>query len=162
MPEPAVRSGHGEDSEETAERFGVSGEAMRWRLYSFGIGDSAKAHVQGVAAPWGYAIAGCIAIAGLVVWLVPSPPSSRVAPTAAVTIAQLQPVIEQRCAMCHNATLANKGVALHTPELIRQHAQAIYQQAVLQKTMPLNNATQMTDDERALITRWIGSLDAAR
>ena len=39
MPEPAVRSGHGKDPEETAERFGVSGEAMRWRLYSFGIGD---------------------------------------------------------------------------------------------------------------------------
>ena len=39
MPEPAVRLGHGEDPEATAERFGVSGEAMRWRLYSFGIGE---------------------------------------------------------------------------------------------------------------------------
>jgi Zn-dependent peptidase ImmA (M78 family) len=39
MPEPAVRSRYGEDPEETAVRFGVSGEAMRWRLYSFGIGE---------------------------------------------------------------------------------------------------------------------------
>ena len=39
--------------------------------------------------------------------------------------------------------------------MIRQHAQAIYQQAVLLKQMPLNNATQITDDERALIKRWV-------
>ena len=35
-----------------------------------------------------------------------------------------------------------------------QHAQAVYQQAVVQKLMPLNNATGITDDERALIGRW--------
>ena len=44
--------------------------------------------------------------------------------------------------------------SLHTPELIKQHAQALYQQAVVLKTMPLNNATQITDEERALIKRW--------
>ena len=46
------------------------------------------------------------------------------------------------------------GVALHTPALIQQHAQAIYLQAVVQKLMPMNNATQISDDERALIKRW--------
>ncbi len=45
-------------------------------------------------------------------------------------------------------------MALHEPALIKQHAPMIYQQVVLQKTMPLNNATQITDDERALIKRW--------
>ncbi len=50
--------------------------------------------------------------------------------------------------------LVGKGVALHTPELIKQHAQAVYQQAAALKLMPLNNATQMTEDERALIKRW--------
>jgi uncharacterized membrane protein len=39
--------------------------------------------------------------------------------------------------------------------LIRQHAQAIYQQAVVLKLMPLSNATQITDDERATIGRWV-------
>jgi uncharacterized membrane protein len=47
-----------------------------------------------------------------------------------------------------------KNVALHTPELIRQHAQAMYQQVVVLKAMPLNNATQITDAERALLKRW--------
>ena len=54
----------------------------------------------------------------------------------------------------NNAQLAQKGMQLHTPALIEQHAAAIYQQAVQQRVMPLNNATQMTDDERALLARW--------
>jgi uncharacterized membrane protein len=30
----------------------------------------------------------------------------------------------------------------------------VYQQAVVLKVMPMNNATQITDAERALIKRW--------
>ena len=56
--------------------------------------------------------------------------------------------------MCHNEQVVSKNVALHTPELIAQHAQAVYQQAVVLKPMPMNNATQMTDAERALLKRW--------
>lgn len=39
MPEPAVRSAFGEDDsvEGLAERFGVSQEAMRWRLFNAGL-----------------------------------------------------------------------------------------------------------------------------
>ena len=50
--------------------------------------------------------------------------------------------------------MQNKGIALDTPELIKQHAQAVYQQAVVLKIMPMNNATQITDDERAVLKRW--------
>jgi uncharacterized membrane protein len=63
-------------------------------------------------------------------------------------------VIDQRCTMCHNAQVQNKNIALHTAELVKQHAQAVYQQAVVLKVMPMNNATQITDAERALIKRW--------
>jgi uncharacterized membrane protein len=56
--------------------------------------------------------------------------------------------------MCHNAQLANKGVALHQPELIDQYAQRIYQQVAVLKAMPLNNATQITDAERAVVAQW--------
>ena len=45
-------------------------------------------------------------------------------------------------------------MALHTPELITQHAPQIYQQAVLLKAMPLNNATQITPEERDALGRW--------
>ena len=46
------------------------------------------------------------------------------------------------------------SVRLDEPTLVRQNAQAIYQQVVVQKLMPMNNATQITDAERALIGRW--------
>ena len=74
-----------------------------------------------------------------------------------MNFAQVKAVLDQRCTMCHNAQLQSKNVALHTPELVKQHAQAIYQQAVVQKLMPMNNATQITDDERALLARWFNA-----
>lgn len=37
MPEPAVRSEWAGDVEACAERFGVSGEAMHWRLFNVGL-----------------------------------------------------------------------------------------------------------------------------
>ncbi|MCD0420916.1 urate hydroxylase PuuD [Rubrivivax sp. JA1024] len=113
-----------------------------------------KAKLKGVQPPWGYAAAGVVAIAALIVWLAPAPRAPQAASAAPVTLAQVQAVVEQRCVVCHNAQLQQKNVALHTPELVRQHAQAIYQQAVVLKAMPLNNATGISDDERALLARW--------
>ncbi|MBX6316818.1 urate hydroxylase PuuD [Pigmentiphaga sp.] len=69
-------------------------------------------------------------------------------------ITQVQQVVAQRCVVCHNAQLPNKGIQLQTPELLKSHAQVVYQQAVVQRTMPLNNATAMTEEERALLGRW--------
>lgn len=69
-------------------------------------------------------------------------------------ITQVQQVVAQRCVVCHNAQLPNKGIQLQTPEQLKSHAQVVYQQAVVQRTMPLNNATAMTEEERALLGRW--------
>ncbi|BAL97324.1 urate hydroxylase PuuD [Rubrivivax gelatinosus] len=113
-----------------------------------------KAKLNGVQPPWGYAAAGFVSIVALIVWLAPAPRAPQAAVAAPVTLAQVQAVVEQRCVLCHNAQLQQKNVALHTPELIRQHAQQIYQQAVVLKAMPLNNATGIRDDERALLARW--------
>ena len=65
--------------------------------------------------------------------------------------------IDQRCALCHGDTVQQKGVALQTPVLLKQHAQQVYQQTVVLKQMPFNNATQMTEDERGLLKRWFES-----
>jgi len=115
-----------------------------------------KAHVLGQRAPWEYAAIGIAVLIGLAIWLAPAAPTAaqRAAAAQPVTFAQVQAVINQRCVMCHNAQLQNKNVALHTPELITQHAQAVYQQATVLRAMPLNNATQITEEERALIKRW--------
>jgi uncharacterized membrane protein len=112
-----------------------------------------KALVQGKPVPWLYAGVGTAVIVGLVVWLAPAP-VLKAAAAAPVSFAQVQAVVAQRCVMCHNEQLINKNIQLHTPELIAKNAQALYQQAVVLKAMPMNNATQITDAERALLGRW--------
>lgn len=115
-----------------------------------------KAHVQGRRAPWEHAAVGTVVLLGLAIWLAPAPPSPAVQAAARqpVSYAEVRAVVDQRCAMCHNEALASKNVALHTPELMARHAQAVYQQAAVLKLMPMNNATQMSEEERALIKRW--------
>jgi uncharacterized membrane protein len=112
-----------------------------------------QAHVAGRAAPWGYAVAGTLLIGVLVFALRPAPPSAAAA-AAPATLAAVNIIMQQRCVLCHNAQVQQKNVALHTPALLQQHAQAVYQQAVVLKLMPMNNATQITEDERAVLKRW--------
>jgi len=115
-----------------------------------------KALVQGRRVPWEHAAVGTATVLALAFWLAPPPMSAadRLAASQPATFAEVQAVIQQRCVLCHNAQLQQKNVALHTPELIHEHAQQIYQQAAVLKNMPLNNATQITDRERALIKHW--------
>jgi len=56
--------------------------------------------------------------------------------------------------MCHGAEVQMKNVRLDSIDHLRQHAQGIYQQVVVTRLMPMNNATQITDAERELIGRW--------
>jgi len=115
-----------------------------------------RAHVLGRRTPWEHALTGVAVLLGLVYALAPAPqsPAAQAAAARPASFAEVRQVIEQRCTPCHNAQVQNKGVALHSPELIGQHALAVYQQAAVLKLMPQNNATGITDEERALIKRW--------
>lgn len=113
-----------------------------------------KAHVEGRRTPWEHAVVGTLILVGLAVWLKPAPAPAAAARATPVTTAEVMAVVQQRCTVCHNAQLQQKNVALHTPELLKQHAQAVYQQSVVLKLMPMNNATQITEPERALIRLW--------
>jgi uncharacterized membrane protein len=113
-----------------------------------------KTALAGQAAPWGWALAGVAILLGVAVWLAPAPKGSTATRSGAPTLAQVQGVIEARCVACHNEQVSNKGVQLHTAALISEHAQKIHQQAVLLKAMPINNATGITEAERALLKRW--------
>jgi uncharacterized membrane protein len=102
------------------------------------------------------------ALALLAAWMVA--PLSQPAPAATqdVTLAQVRPVIEGKCTVCHAAqpsypgfAAAPKGIALQTDEQMRQHAKTIYEQTVRLKAMPMGNVTQITDAERALIAAWV-------
>ncbi len=125
---------------------------------------------------WGWWAGGLAVIAGLVIWLAPSPPpqaaalssgppDSQTSPAsgaagggaavaATADFAQVKAIIERRCVLCHNAGVAQKNVRVDSPEAIARQAQQIYQQVVLMRLMPLGNATQITEEERALIGRW--------
>jgi len=103
---------------------------------------------------WRLVAAALALLAAMIVWMAPAKPAAAPVPAAAPSMTEVQAVITQRCVMCHNAELAQKGIQLHSPKLIRQNAQAIYQQAVVQQLMPMNNATQISADERALLGRW--------
>ena len=103
--------------------------------------------------PWKYAAVGVVVLLALMVWLKPA----AVAPSAlpqTVGYAQLQPVVAQRCVMCHGEALQSKGVRLDSPAELKKNAQMVYQQVVVMKLMPMNNATGLTEDERALFAQW--------
>jgi uncharacterized membrane protein len=57
--------------------------------------------------------------------------------------------------MCHNAQLASKNIRLDSAQAIQSQAQLIYQQVVVSRVMPMNNATQITEAERTLIHNWV-------
>ena len=106
--------------------------------------------------PWPYAAVGC---AFILVTIVALMPERREAPASAAaqpapTYAALAPVLAQRCLLCHGEQVQMKNVRLDTPEQLGRHAQAVYQQVVVARTMPMNNSTGLTEDERALIGRW--------
>ncbi len=98
--------------------------------------------------------AGAAILAGVAIWIAPAP-QPAVAVAAVPKFAEIQTIVEQRCAMCHNAQVISKNIQLHTPELIVKNAQAMYQQAVVTRIMPMSNATQITEEERAKIGAWV-------
>jgi uncharacterized membrane protein len=99
----------------------------------------------------------------LVMHLQFSPTREPVAtPTAPATFAEARHVIDRRCAACHSAHpsdltygIAPAGVMFDTPEQITARAARIRERAVITRTMPPGNKTKITEEERALLGRWI-------
>ena len=105
--------------------------------------------------PLRYALVGLAAILTLIVWLKPLP--STVSATAPISYSALQPVLAQRCYMCHGALVQMKNVRLDSAQGVKTHAQNMYQQVVVTRVMPMNNATGITPAERQLIKQWFES-----
>jgi uncharacterized membrane protein len=103
--------------------------------------------------PLPYAVVGVAVLAVVAVWLRP-PPSAEPVAAAPVSFAQVQQVVTQRCTPCHGAQVQMKNIRLDSPEAIARHAAQVYQMAVVSKVMPMNNATGITEPERALLGRW--------
>ena len=102
--------------------------------------------------PLGYALWGIAALFGLMVWLAPAP--SKAVAARQIGYQELQPVLQRRCYLCHGEQVQMKNVRLDSRQGVKAYAQYMYQQAVVLKLMPMNNATGITEDERLLIKQW--------
>ncbi len=79
-----------------------------------------------------------------------------------VSFAEINAIIQQRCISCHSSrptddiyTAPPNGVVYDTPLDITKKKDFIMQRVVITKTMPQNNKTNMTPEEREAIRCWI-------
>ena len=100
-----------------------------------------------------------VSVLALIYALAPS--QSKVQSQEAVSIAQVQEIIEKHCVSCHASVpssevfaVAPNGFMVETKEQIIAHKNQIYQQVVLSKIMPLGNTTNMTEEEREKLRVW--------
>jgi uncharacterized membrane protein len=73
--------------------------------------------------------------------------------------------MRKHCVMCHAANPthesfreAPKNIILETAADLKKYAVVIFAQTVQTKAMPLGNQTDMTDDERVMLGRWLKEL----
>ncbi|MDT8991091.1 urate hydroxylase PuuD [Curvibacter sp. APW13] len=115
--------------------------------------------------PWGYALAGLATIVLLIVWMRPmasavngvAVKADGTASVAHLGYRSIEPILAQRCYACHGETVQMKNVRLDSAPAVELHAQALYTQAVVARTMPLNNATGITEEERQILKTWFES-----
>lgn len=79
-----------------------------------------------------------------------------------VPFARVNAIITERCVSCHSSrptddvnTAPPNGVVYDTPDDIIKKKDLIMQRVVVTKTMPQNNKTNMTPEERDLVRCWI-------
>jgi uncharacterized membrane protein len=90
------------------------------------------------------------------------PPTDSAPSEGRVPFTVVRGIVELRCGSCHSRTPSDKafasaplGMSFGTDEEIAVRAAMIKASTVVTRTMPPGNATRMTEEERALISRWV-------
>jgi uncharacterized membrane protein len=112
---------------------------------------------------WWIPVTAALAIAAVAVAIRPTGGSGGTVatPTAqTVSFARARTIVRERCVPCHSShptkvAAAPLGIMFDTAQQIHAQASAIERVAVQSTTMPLGNATGMTQAERALLGAWI-------
>jgi uncharacterized membrane protein len=91
-----------------------------------------------------------------------APKKDPLACSSNVPVSEVYAIVQKRCIACHSSKptddvfkVAPNGVMYDTPEQIANLKDKIMQRVVVTKTMPQNNKTGMTEEERHLISCWI-------
>jgi uncharacterized membrane protein len=76
------------------------------------------------------------------------------------TFEEVQQIVEVRCLPCHSQNPTVPGyeqaglIGFSDPNNLTANKEAIYNVVVVQKRMPFNNETKMTQEERDRIASW--------
>jgi len=149
----------------------IYGNSRSWLLLLVLIASGAAVrHVLNIRfsyPSWKPALAGTMlaSVAMLYMVLVPAAPNANASLSSIperVSFADARHVIDRRCAVCHSAQpadltfgVAPAGVMFDTPAEIAARVLRIRERAIVTRTMPPANKTNITDGERALLARWI-------
>jgi uncharacterized membrane protein len=89
-------------------------------------------------------------------------PQQKLPEETSIDVSMVEAVILERCATCHSAKptdnvfkVAPSNVMFDTLEQMQRYAARIRARAVDAQTMPFMNKTNMTDEERVLLDRWV-------
>ncbi|RYY99948.1 MAG: hypothetical protein EOO11_03275 [Chitinophagaceae bacterium] len=92
-----------------------------------------------------------------------APPKNPGACNGDVADAAVQGIVQQRCMTCHSTrptddvfTAPPNGVVFESPQDLLRLKDKVLQRVVVTKTMPQNNKTGMTEEERNQIRCWLG------
>ncbi len=121
-----------------------------------------------VGHPWPYLLAGLALLVAAIAVSVPAPKTpvaagapaattsgnSTAGPMATGNTLRIQQIVSQHCLQCHGAAVQMKNVRLDSPEELQRHALAMYQQVAVLRAMPMNNLSQMSDEERQTVAAW--------
>jgi len=105
--------------------------------------------------------ASLLLLGALIFAMRPSPKLDLADDGAFPVTADIMPVLQARCVTCHTARPDHPGFAVSPLGIQLEHVDAVEAQALiifnsvnLKQSMPLANATGMSDEERELIARW--------
>ena len=133
-------------------------------LCLFSIGAAGVKHYlnlkeKGQLSVWVMPISALILLAAA---FISAPPKNPGECNKTVSITEVTAIVNKRCIACHSSRptddvykVAPNGVMFDTPDDIVRKKDLIMQRVVVTKTMPQNNKTNITQEERDLIRCWI-------
>ena len=130
-------------------------------LMSVAVRHYINLHERGEKAIWIIPFA-VVCLIALVIVTAPTPSNKSVKNLPAIQFTEIQPIIKQRCVVCHSAhptddvqIIAPNGIMFDSPEQVKKMSERILVRVVQTRTMPQGNKTGITDHERELIGTWI-------